>query len=333
MDLLDEYLLEYDLFLTEDEMLQSMFQLEAGYINESTGLISLNESFADTLKNWFEKIMKAIEEALEKLKSKFAGLFEERFKQIAEKFEDPNKPDPQGIQITNYHEYDYDKLASYTAQTAFTDSGYRQTVAGLAGGQESKDSLPTKSDILKKIYPDLYDDDLSIFDKMRKNITKSGADTNATILLTKEMLNASWDFCSKTRHILVESIHKDKELVKEQKKQVDQVAEELVKNLQMSTQNQPVQPAEVNKESFLIESYILEADDKAKAQTIKDTPQAEKKDNKKMYSKILISYIQVVTNVISAKMKLTNTIFMDKIKICTHYAQKQQWTFKKKKEK
>lgn len=328
--LLDEYLLEYELFLAEDEMLQTLFQLEAGYLNESTGLISLNESFADTLKEWFQKIMNGITGAYDKLKGKLDNIYEDKLKNMSNKFEDPNKVAPEGIEITNYHIYDYDKLANYSAQTALNSSDYKQTVAGLVGGQENKGNIPSKNDIIKKIYPDLYAEDTSLFDQMRKNITKSGNDNNATTILTLEMLNDCWNFCFKTRHDLIVSIDKDKNLIKEQKKQIDTIATELANSINMSMQRNPQQ--QETSESFLIESYLIE-DDNFKSQSIKDTPQEEKKDNKKMYSKILISYIQVVTNMISAKMKLTNTIFMEKYKIVMHYAIKQKWTKLTKKDK
>ena len=50
--------------------------------------------------------------------------------------------------------------------------------------------------------------------------------------------------------------------------------------------------------------------------------QGENGANKEVYAKILMAYIQVATDILSAKAKVINTAFMDKFRIITYYCKR-----------
>lgn len=327
--LLDEYIYEYTVFLADSELNEKIYQLECGYVNESTGLISLNESVLDTIKEWFQKVLDGISEAVEKLKTKLANIIKEKIDPIRDKMNDETKPDPTEMKmtVTNYHKYDTNKLLRYTADKAFNSTDYQNVINGMVGGSGTE-PIKEKYQILKSIpdYADLYDEKLNVFDKMRENILVSGKDNNDTELLTMDQLNECWEYCDTTYKTLIDSIEKDRDLVANQKKNVDASVQEILTKVQNGINNN--NGTETAEESYMMfEAYINEADNDVKDEKV-GTMGDENKNNgptRETYAKAIVTYIQVVTSVISAKAKLTNRIFLDKVLIVATYARKNKW--------
>lgn len=323
-DLLEEYLFEYEIFLADREVNERLFQLECGYLNETTGLISLNEALIDTLKEWFDKICNAIVSVIQKLETKLNDIYNKQLGKYADVINDPGRLDPATLQvpITNYHDYDFTKFrdGTFDAKKSFTNPEFMNTVAGLVGGGTGQaPERVSNQDILKAVYPQLYDEKLSIFDKMREAILITGKDNNEQTMLDGEMLDKAWKYVSEEYKGLIQKIKEDKDAVTTQKKAVDSAAQQLLNVVQAQNAPNPTQ------ESFVFcEGYLLEADEKdkdIKTQTI-GGPEGEKAVSKETYVKALMSYIQVATNIISAKAKIVNSAYIDKSKIITYYCKR-----------
>ena len=337
--LLEEYIFEYEVFTANMELHEKIFQLECCSIHESTGLISLQESIVDTIAEWFTKIMKAIDGIIEKLETKLAELYEKQLAKYKPLMDSANRMDPQvlNIPITNYHEYDFTKFrdGSYEIQKSFTNPEFANVIAGLvSGGTGQKPEAITKTQILQKLYPDLYDENLSVFDKMRENMLTTGKDNDEQTILTNDMLDNAWNYVSEDYIPFIRAIKQDRDQIKAQKKNVDAAAQQLANafqnreptpNRENPTPNTTPAPAVSNQqESFVFcEGYILEADQKEKdVKNQKVGGEGETGVSREMFAKLLTTYIQVATDLVSAKTKMVNTVFMDKFRIVRYYCKK-----------
>lgn len=328
-NILEEYIFEYEVFLANQEVNEQLFQLECGYINESMGLMSINEALIDTLKTWFDKIYTAIEGIINKLQTKLAGIYSKQLEKLGNIINDPGRLDPVklNVPITNYHGYDFTKFndGTFDAKKSFENPDFMNTVAGLVGGGNGQPQEKlSKQDILKAVYPQLYDENLSVFDKMRELILTTGKDTNQETILNGDILDAAWKFVSEDYKNLIEKIKADRDAVKNQKKNVDAAAQQLLNNVQNTAQNAPTPDNQVvGGESYVFcEGYLLlEKDEDVKDQKIggADGEQPIKKEN---YVRALMTYIQVATDIISAKTKIVNSTFMDKMRIVLYYSRR-----------
>lgn len=344
--LLDEYSLAFDLFEADREFTQRVFQLECGLINESVGLISIDESFMDTLKNWFEKICNGVDGAINKLKMKLTERRETLLKDIEDKLTNPNRPNPEmfKIEITNYHTYDYTKFKSYTAGKFFQDANFLATVAAMVGNGQSK--VKNKDEVIKQIYPDLYDEKIKVFDKMVDNVLTS-EENGQTTYLTNDMLDDCVNFLTNTYRDIMNSIEQDREAIKSQKKNVDTAVNAMMdadKATKMANQNIP------NNESYMCESYLIineeikagkvntkpvtanapgKTDDKGGQKISSGDTGDNRVESRSSYVKAYMAYISAATEVISCKAKIINRIFNDKYHIVKFYARKCEWKLSK----
>ena len=65
---LEDYELQYNLYLAESELFTNLISLGGEVINESSGLMSIQEGVKETVINYLTKISNAIQEAWNKFK-------------------------------------------------------------------------------------------------------------------------------------------------------------------------------------------------------------------------------------------------------------------------
>jgi hypothetical protein len=322
-DLLEEYENEYEMFIINQEAYEQIFQLECGFVNESMGLMSLQEGVLATIHKWFDKIVNAVQTIIKKLEQKIVDISEKQLKKYAKMMNDPVKLDPLTLRlnITNYHEYDFTKFrdGTFDASKAFNNPDFLNIIASIAGGGSGqKPEKVTKDDIKKAIYPQLYDEKLSTFDKMRELVLTTGKDNNNETLLNMDMLDNAWNYVNGEYRPLIDYIKKDEEALANQRKNVDAIAQQVA-----NTVTAPTAPQQTQESFAFCEEYLFEADDQDKP--VKD----QKIDDggsggvsRETYARILMVYIQVAVDIISAKTKVVNTAFMDKFKIVIAYCKR-----------
>ena len=65
---LEEYELKYNLFLAEQELYTNMINIGGSCIDESVGLISIQESLKDTVINYLEKLRESLMKVFQRFK-------------------------------------------------------------------------------------------------------------------------------------------------------------------------------------------------------------------------------------------------------------------------
>ena len=68
MILVEDYQLNYELFLAEQELFEKTIGFSEQFVNESIGLISLKESMMDTIKNYLGTVIESIQRAWNRFK-------------------------------------------------------------------------------------------------------------------------------------------------------------------------------------------------------------------------------------------------------------------------
>ena len=130
----EEYELNYELFLAEQELYTNLIDYGFGIFTESVGLISITEAVKGTILNYINKIIKGIQNAWNKFKAIFNKKEDKDYlANLKEKIQ--KGPEPK-FTVTNYPNYDIQKLNDIK----LIPFNY----------EEMKDDLDNKSDFLKK---------------------------------------------------------------------------------------------------------------------------------------------------------------------------------------
>lgn len=298
----ENYQLNYDIFLAEQELFDSLFVLGCGVVNESVGLISLQEGFKETIMNYLEKITKAIESAWEKFKQLLLeGKDKVYLKAIEKKMENPNPK----FTIDNFKTFD----TTFLDNISVKPFDYTQM----------KESLESKTDYINKYYSNLIKDpQVGIKENIMNSIVKS---TQDNVRCTSDMLKNMYTFATKTFTAKVSKLEVDLKTVNNSNKNIQNL---------IST----IQPAEVKAESVCIyESYIMEAEEKKddKPKFNNDEPEKSSQDNSTLV-KHVSTYLGVSSDIISAKMSAYREVYAFYMSVIKNYI-KPSGTSEEKQEK
>jgi hypothetical protein len=315
--LLDEYLFEFEIAVSEQEFFSDMFEIECGYLNESAGLIVMQEAFTDTILEWAEKIKVAVANAFEKLKKKMHGLLENQLKSIQGQMNGA-RPEP-NFSITDYHVYDYDKLKNFSiankkATILNSINSISNVIVGQSGDNDQtnkEQNNKTDDEILAMWFPELNREDKNIKESMEDVILKS---IEKEVHANSDIIDDCWEFCTNIYFTEENSVEKDKDfVVNDLSKNITNVAKAL-SSLEKSLQSEG-------------ESAIIsEANDtKDTKQGFKDDPSVAVNNSRQKASAALLRYSKVAVDVYSAKMKLLNNIYWNKYKILMKYAKNNRW--------
>lgn len=280
---LEEYQLEYDLYLAEQEMFDSLIMIGSGCINESSELININEGFKETISNYITRIITALEKAWERFKSLMESSANVVFlKSIAKKMENPN---PQGIIINNHYNYDLSKLDNIK----IIPFNY----------EEMKDSLESNKDFEDKYYSSYKTDS----DKsLKENIIESCYTVQPKVQCTSDMLKNMYKFC--TKDFVDKMSNLDREL----------------KTMTASSKNVQalVNTITITKESVLYYKLSVVNEEEKEAKTSFDNPPTAGGENSKIVKQVK-TYMSVNTDILSTKMKCYRDIYAYYIKVIKNY--------------
>ena len=108
---LENYELEYNIFLAENELFNNFMNLGHSIVNESfdSGLITLQENVKDTIMNYLKKIITAVQNIWNKIKEIFNNTKDNIYLKAIEKAINDSKKDPE-FTIDNYKIYDNSKF-------------------------------------------------------------------------------------------------------------------------------------------------------------------------------------------------------------------------------
>ena len=308
-NLLEEYLLDYSLFEAQNTMLDDMMRYEDAMITESAGIIYINEGIAETLKNFFTKIVNAIKQAFEKLQAKIIGLSQETLKKSEDEIRKGPEPD---FQVKMYHEYDFDKLTNqYDANKILSLIGANMEA------QEVK--LMSREDIAREAFGnDLFDpkdgNKLKPTDMVRKICTTN---TITDTTCTRNMLDTCLDFCLDGYKKCLDKLKSEKEGLEKQENTINQYVDGI---------QRVEQAKEISSESYYFyEAEVIKkpdddkTDDKTSFESNKSEEERKGKDRNTVLTKNLMNYIGLFADLFSAKLKVLNKAYIDYFNLISFY--------------
>lgn len=285
MSSIENYQIEYDLFVAESELFNSIISIGSLALNESVGLIYIEEGVKETITNYISKITEAIQKAWERFKELVTRKADQIYlKSIEKKMENP---DPH-FTITNYPEYDI---------------GFIESIEIVQFEYESmKQYLDNPSDYCKQYYSNIMKDPtLRIKENIEKTVLKSKHDKKCTADLLKGMYKFVKDVFPKK----IADIENDLKKFNASNKNIQSMISQ-------------VTSAETTQEAVIL--YLSEADeqDKDEKTEFKDDPEAKKNDNKSI-TKHVTTYLKVSTDIITAKMYVYKEVYNFYMKTIKHY--------------
>ena len=316
--LLDEYFLDYTLYESQNSMLDEMMSLENALITESAGIIYINESIAETLKGFFDKIVNAVKEAFDKLRMKLVKISEDTLKANEENIRKGPEPD---FKVKMYHEYDFDKM---------NNNFDGDKILSLIGADMANATVKpmTREDIARAAFGDgLIDPDtkkLKVTDALRKLITTN---TIKDTTCTRAMLDNCLDFCINDYRKCLDKVKQDKEGLERQKTTLDKWIDGL---------NRMDAAKQTATESY----YFTEADqkkddgddtnDKTSFESNKTEEEKKGTDRNSIVTKNLTNYVGLFGDLFSAKLKIINKAYIDYFNLISFYCRESKIKLVKK---
>lgn len=281
----EEYELNYELFLAEQELYTNLIDYGFGIFTESVGLISITEAVKDTILTYINKVIKGIQNAWNKFKSIFNKKEDRDYlANLKEKIQ--KGPEPK-FAVTNYPNYDIQKLNDIK----LIPFNY----------EEMKDDLDNKSDFLKKYYPQVFRDEEKSFSQNIESYVTKIEDNHQ---ISKDDLIDMVDY-ARDRKQDMDTLEANLEIVNHSTRNIENIANSL--SSQETTQEA----------SFLFESYLMEADEKR--MEFKDDPDRQKAQDTGSFTKRISNYISICTDIITTKMKIIRRRYALSMRTLKHY--------------
>ena len=298
---LEAYELEYNLYLAESELFTNLISLGGEVVNESSGLITIQEGVKETIINYLSKISEALQAAWNKFKEILTrGADIIYLKSIEKKMQNPE------CNFTaTYTEYDMNKL-----------NGIKLIPFNY---EEMKESLNSTQDFVSKYYPEIKIDEQhkSVKEAVQAICVKSRDEVKCDGQLLKNM----YKFVTTDYKSEMSKLEADLKTVNASNKNIQNLV-----NTVMSAETSS------NEAAIL---YVLEADDnKEEDKTtskveFKDPPKDENGSNnsgnnngggKESITKAVTTYCKVSTDILTGKMKVIKDMYTAYMTIIKHYA-------------
>lgn len=296
---LENYQLQYDIFLAEQELFDSLIDFGANYVIESSGLISIHEGVKETILGYLQKIAKALETAWEKFKEIVTRKKDIIYlKSIQKKMENP---DPK-FTINNYPIYDITMLDNIS----IAPFNYEQM----------KDDLESSTSFINKYYSAFNKDpDKSLQENISNLVLRTRQDqVKCTGTILKNMYNFALQFPDK-----ITKMEKDLKTVNASNKNIENMVSQIT----------PAQTT--NEASVIYESYLMEAEDDNNKKVKFEDDEDAKKTNTTLVKQVT-TYLKVSSDILSAKMKCYRDIYAFYMQTIKHYIKPEPEESSEKKE-
>ena len=286
------YEFDYELFLAEQELYESLIDYGAIVATESYGLFLLNEGVKETILKYLERVGASIGKVWGSFKNTLENTKDKAYLKLIES--KINDADPK-FTISNFPTYNIARLNEIkTEQLNF---------------EEMKDDLVSKEAFISKHYPNIRLDDKnkSFKDAIRSYCLTKREDTRCT----KELLKSMYKFCSNDYNESMRSIQDDLKKYNTSAKNIQNLVNQVTSA--ETTQNECVS---------VFESYLYEAENDQNNTKVeyKDDPDAKQKGqgNNDITKKITV-FVQITTDILSAKLSVVKEIYQLYMNTLHHY--------------
>ena len=284
---LEEYQFQYDLFLAEQELFESMISIGSS-VNESAGLIYVQESVKDTIVKYLSRIAEALENAWNKFKEIIENI---KDKEFVTKIKDKISSIKPSFVIRNCPDYDMNFLD--TVKIVPFNYG------------EMKESLGTKEAFIQKYYSNLIVQDKSLKESIYSKFTKGTKDLECNSGVLSKMANT----------VVVELPKKITTLGNEIKtfNNSNKTIESTATSIDSTTANREA--------SSIYLSYLKEEEEGEEEKPNFEQIPGKENENKSSdsgFTKHVSNYTKVSTDILSAKMKCYRDLFAFYMKTIRH---------------
>lgn len=327
-DIEDEYDDILDYYTTESEAINTLLVADTLSINESVGLILMQESLKDSITKYMNKIVTQVTNVTTKINNVISTKVKEKLADHLGKIESPEKPDP-NFNILNYTRYNLDKMDRITP-TAFNY---------LA----QKEDLKSKDSYMKKYYPDLYDTEKSVYQKMLELVTIG---TDDKVVCTPELIDNCKDYCTRGYKEYLANNQAFAKAIEDAKASAESLGTASGMAATQSDESQAVNDAAIMTEADApnptkpatqrvttqpgVTKVNRDNNSKDKNTGFEDHDNVDKREGDTELMKALTMYCGITTKILSARIKVVNLVFKDRLKILLHYVTKNGWNKKKK---
>jgi hypothetical protein len=299
---LENYELEYSIFLAENELFNNFMNLGNSIVNESfdSGLITLQENVKDTIMNYLKKIITAVQNIWNKIKEIFNNTKDNVYLKSIEKAINDSKKDPE-FTIDNYKIYN--------------DSKFDMIKIIPFNYEQMKDSLDSVNHFLQVNYSNITDigkDETKVKDAVLNYVCISN---NNGYRLKNDDIKKIFSWCINDYKKNITNIENDIKSLNSSSSNIENIV-----NNTMSATSEAVE---------YYNYYITEADndDNDKMKINDDKPEDDTNDqnnnkgsdNNNQVVKDIQTYMSATTQILTAKINIMKDRRKDYISILKHY--------------
>ena len=307
---MEDYLFNYDIYLAEQELFDSLLKIQSSSIIKEANLVYINESVKDTIMRYINKISTAIEGSWNKFKQTVLRDVDKKYlDSIRDKMQNSNPK----FTISNFPTYNTTKLD----EIKLIPFDYAQM----------KDHLESKKAFLEQYYPDIAKSEKSTIETIEGLTITGRQDTRCT----PELLKTMYQFASSDFEGKIQTIEADLKTVNTSNKNIQQLANQITQGT-TTTPATPAQEENENNQNQTTNQAGNQNQEGGNKVGYKDDETQATKDNSSLIKQIS-NYVGASTDILSAKMKIYRDIYALYMKTLRHYtrsedkkqqAQKQQ---------
>lgn len=312
---------------------------ESAIMNEGAGLIYIEEGLKDVVAKYMDKVITGTEKVIQKVHAVINKKIAKKLKKNLDKLDSTEKPDPD-FKIKNYKKYNLDVMDDIKP-VPFNYVSMRE-------------DLKSRDEFIKKYYPKLYNEnEKNIYNVLMKQCLIG---TEDSVPCTKELIDNCKLYCTEGYKEYLENNESYLKLIQDARKSAESIAGTVVTSTPSPNEiNATVASTTSTKESS-DELLLNEEEVTTKAvtksatkpvQTVKpgsdnkddnktgfeDDEKADKREGNTELMRALTMYCSITTKIITARIRVVNQVFNDRVRILSHYIIRNGWNSKKKKEK
>lgn len=285
MIMIEDYQFHYDLFLAEQELFESMINIGSVSINESAGLIMVQESVKETILKYLGKIAEALENAWNKFKGILENIKDREFISKIKNKIDSVRP---SFIINNCPDYDMNFLD--TVKIVPFNYG------------EMKEVLESKETFIQKYYSNIIEPEKTLKESIYSKFTKGTKDLKCDAGLLKKMSDTVTVELPKK----ITNLGNEIKMLNNSSKTIESTATVLDSNTLAS------------EAVSIYRSYLSEAEDEKPSYQEIPGQEGEKQQSSSSFTKHVSNYMKVSSDILSAKMKCCRDAFAFYMKTIRH---------------
>lgn len=318
--------MNYEIFLAEETMKISLKQLDnkARLVTESTELIALNESVADTLLKYLRSVTTSMQKAWNNFKSKIDYVAIQKAIKGEEKYLESD------FKMKLPDEFMYPELNVWNSINENCTLG--DNLLSVSNYAQMSQYLESPEAFLKQYYAEYVEQEngkqLKFADVFEKRCFTKASDQQ---VVDKQLIAVYVDFLNNYKD-QIGQIQTDIDAINQVNTNMDDLIKQIAgaNNVSAPTNNRPEPQQQATTASAIMKgsSYILEADDQPKPENTNkfrnadpNAPDPTKNNSKDRQN--IVNYYKAMTSILTAKMRTCNKVKNNSLRIVMNFVRLQ----------